>query len=123
MNHDDSSANTVTRPTACRDVEGRAASHAITRKTGSVVASTWPRMITSAIWSVNGSSSQNPSPQNPIVAPSPAPLSAPAATTPTVATSANTNASGIQRSDHVVNAPATRSSPRLGGSSPRGPCG
>ena len=48
---------------AARGVAGTAARRAISARTGGDVASTWPVMITSAICSVNGISSQKPLPQ------------------------------------------------------------
>ena len=80
----------------------------ISRPIGGDVASTWPVMMTSAICSVKGISSQKPLPQaSTICASVDGVATAPATTTISVASSANTNASGIQRSVHAVSASAS----------------
>ena len=81
----------------------------ITRPIGGEVASTWPVMMISAIWSVNGISSQKPRPQASTTCSGPAGVAASAATmTSTVASSAKMKASGSQRSLQSVSASAAR---------------
>ena len=81
----------------------------MTRPIGGEVASTWPVMMISAIWSVNGISSQKPRPQASTTCSGPDGVAASAATmTSTVASSAKMKASGSQRSLQSVSASAAR---------------
>jgi hypothetical protein len=109
LNHDAASVKKVTSATAPRGVRGHDAIVRMTRPIGGEVASTWPVMMMSAIWSVNGISSQKPRPHASTIWNGPDGVAASAATiTSRVASSAKMNASGSQRSLQSVSASAAR---------------
>ena len=103
MNHDENIAKNATSATAPRGVEGHEAMPRIARPIGADVASTWPVMMISDICSVNAIRSQNPLPHASITCSGEDGVQMIAAMkTNSVASSANTKASGIHRSVHAV---------------------
>src|SRR5262249_7962734 len=109
FSQDAASVNAVTSATAPRGVRGQDAIARIIRPIGGDVASTWPVMMMSDIWSVKGISSQNPLPQASTTCGSVDGGAAIAAIrTRNVASSAKMKASGIQRSAQSVSASAAR---------------
>jgi len=95
---DENIANAATNATAPRALFGIDASHDVSRATGGDDATTKPPMITIAICIVKFTSDQKPVPNSATSFVAGTPIPSPPKNTSTIAASANTKASGNQRS-------------------------
>jgi hypothetical protein len=109
LNSETSMETSATYATALRPVFGTIASLAISQAAGPECATTKPITTPMQTCRVNGMIDQKPSPNASAIDTGPAPMARHPTATTAIAITANTNASGYQRSDQSVIASAMRS--------------